>query len=89
VHLEAIDLKVGYTLNKHFSIQEDDPLSATETITQRATLARGAWQVALTLSMTLTADAGEFRVSGHLQAEENGREMSARDWDVSVPRQLV
>lgn len=89
VHLEAIDLRVGYTLNKRFSIHEDDPCSACETIEQRATLARGDWKVVLNLSMTLTANEAAFNVTGRLTADESGHSFAEREWHVSVPRDHV
>jgi len=89
VHLEEIDLEVGYTLNKRYSIQENDPLSAVEIIEQRAVLARGDWQVRLALSMSLTADAEQFHLKGDLRTEERGRPFADRSFDVSVPRKLL
>jgi len=89
VHLEEIDLEVGYTLNKRYSIQENDPLSAVEIIEQRAVLARGDWQVKLALSMSLTADAEQFHLKGDLRTEERGRPFADRSFDVSVPRKLL
>ncbi len=89
VRFEDIDLKVGYTLHKHYEIQEDDPLSATETIEQRASLSRGTWKATVDLNMTLTADQGDFRLCGALRAEESGEPFALRDWDIRVPRRLV
>ncbi len=89
VHFEDIDLGVGYTINKWYDIHEDDPLSARETIEQRATLARGDWQVTVRLTMTLTADERHFRLRGRLDAEEGGAAFLAREWDSEIVRQLV
>jgi putative CocE/NonD family hydrolase len=89
VHFEDIDLKVGYTLNKCFEIAEDDPLTATEIIEQRATLARGEWRVTVRMSMTQTADADAFYIRGRLEADEGTGQFFERDFDISVPRRLV
>ncbi len=89
VYFEDIDLRVGYTLSKWFEIDEDDPLSATETITQRATLARGDWRVTVRISMTQTCDKDSFHLRGKLEADENEQLFLERDLDVSVPRRLV
>ena len=89
VHFEDIDLKVGYTMSKCFEIAEDDPLTATEIITQRSMLARGDWRVTLRLSMTQTADAERFYVKGRLEADEGDESFFERDIDLSVPRRLV
>lgn len=89
VHFEDIDLRVGYTINKLFEICENDPLSALETIEQRATLARGEWRVTVRLLMTLTATADAFLLKGTLDAEEGTVPFATRDWDVSIPRRLL
>ncbi|MGW8367622.1 MAG: CocE/NonD family hydrolase [Gammaproteobacteria bacterium] len=89
VHFEDIDLKVGYTLNKCFEIAEDDPLSAMEIIEQRATLTRGDWRITVRMSMTQTADAEAFHLTGRLEADEGAERFVERDFDVSVPRRLV
>ena len=91
VHLEDIDLRVGYTINKWFDIAESDPLSARETITQRATLSRGDWKVTVTLEMTLTCDQEAFHLAGELTAAEgaDGAPFLSRDFSATVPRRLV
>jgi putative CocE/NonD family hydrolase len=89
VHFEDIDLKVGYTMSKCFEIVEDDPLSATEIIKQRATLTRGDWRVTLRMSMTQTADAEAFYLTGRLEADEGSERFIERDFNVRVPRRLV
>ncbi len=89
VYFEDIDLRVGYTLSKHFEICEDDPLSATQTMEQRATLMRGDWRVTVRMSMSQTASAGAFRLEGRLEADEGAERFLQRDFDVSVPRRLV
>ncbi|MDX1498729.1 MAG: CocE/NonD family hydrolase [Woeseiaceae bacterium] len=89
VWFEDIDLKVGYTLDKCFEIAEDDPLSAMETIEQRATLTRGDWRVTVRMSLTQTADAEHFHLQGRLEADEGDVSFLARDIDLSVPRRLV
>lgn len=89
VHFEDIDLKVGYTMDKCFEICEDDPLSATEIIDQRATLTRGDWRIVLRVTMTQTCDADSFVIRGRLEADEGSESFYVRDIDVSVPRRLV
>jgi hypothetical protein len=89
VYFEDIDLRIGYTLSKCFEIDEDDPLSATEIITQRATLTRGDWRVIVRMSMTQTCDATSFYIRGRLEADEGDTRFHQRDFDVSVPRRLV
>lgn len=89
VWFEDIDLRVGYTLSKSFEIVEDDPLSATQVMVQRATLKRGDWDVTLRLTMTQTASADAFRIEGRLEVDEGNERFLTRDIDVSVPRRLL
>lgn len=89
VHLEDIDLRIGYTMNKCFEIGEDDPLSAKEIIEVRSTLTRGGWRVTIRLSMTQTADADTFFFNGRLEADEGTERFFERDFNVRVPRRLV
>jgi hypothetical protein len=89
VYLEDIDLRVGYTVNKCFEIAEDDPLSATEIIEQRAALTRGDWRVTVRMTMTQTCDAAAFYLKGRIEADEGTERFFERDLDVSVPRRLV
>ena len=89
VYFEDIDLRVGYTLSKCFEISEDDPLSATEIIEQRATLTRGDWRVTVRMSMTQTCDSEAFCLKGRLEADEGAERFIERDFDVRVPRRLV
>jgi len=89
VWFEDIDLGVGYTISKCFEIAEDDPLSATQIMSQRATLRRGDWKVTVRLSMIQTSDADAFFLKGRLEADEGDARFLVRDFDVSVPRRLV
>ena len=91
VHLEDIDLHVGYTINKWFDIGESDPLSAREIIQQRATLRRGEWKITVTLVMTLTGDREAFHLVGELTAAEGteGSPFLSREFSARVPRRLV
>lgn len=89
VHFEDIDLRVGYTISKFFEIGEDDPLSAAQTMQQRATLTRGDWRVTVRIEMTQTASADAFHLRGRLEADEGPERFLEREFDVSVPRRLV
>lgn len=89
VHIKDIDLKVGYTLSKHYEIQESDPLSATETIEQKASLRRGEFDIEVDLVLTQTADGGFFYIRGQLDARDGDTTFLQRQWDLKIPRRLV
>ena len=58
-------------------------------MTQRATLTRGDWRVTIRMTMTQTATADAFLLKGRLEADEGAARFLEREFDVSVPRQLV
>ncbi len=64
-------------------------MSATQIMQQRATLRRGDWKVTVRMEMTQTASAEAFHLKGRLEADEGEARFLERDFDVSVPRQLV
>ena len=89
VRIEEIDLDLGHSIERCFRIVEGDPLSARAEITERLMLRRGDWQVKVHAHTELTADANAFRVRAVLNASEGGEQVFAREWDESVPRDLV
>jgi hypothetical protein len=87
--IEAIDLDVGFGMQKCLRIAEHDPTSARAAMHLRTTLRRGAWSVRIETSTELTATAGAFRLVGSLRALEGERAVFRRDWDVAIRRDLV
>ncbi|GAB2834490.1 CocE/NonD family hydrolase [Streptomyces daliensis] len=84
-----------------FRLVEGDPLSATVESEREETLSRGEWAVRVHTRSRMTADAHEFCVVNHLAAYETvtgteadgegaaEREVFARTWTFSVPRDQV
>lgn len=89
VRLSEIQLDVGYTLSKRFRIREDDPLSAAQTIEQRATLRRDDWRVGVELTMAMQADADHFVIEGDLVAKEGQEHFAQRHFRSVIPRRCL
>jgi putative CocE/NonD family hydrolase len=87
--IEEINLDLGYTMNKYFSIVESDPLSARVELSQRMVMRRDDWSVRIESRTRLTATTELFQFSGDVEAFEGDNLFDRRVWNVSVPRRLV
>ncbi|RDD62865.1 CocE/NonD family hydrolase [Ferruginivarius sediminum] len=87
--IEDIDLTVGYTISKTYTIHEYDPDLAEAVIEQVTTHRRGDWSTRLECRTQLTATARTFRVRGILKAYEGTDLFARREWDEEVTRDLL
>jgi uncharacterized protein len=87
--IEAINLDLGYTINKRFRIAENDPLSAQVEFSQRMIMRRADWSVRVESRTKMTATAELFQFSGDIEAFEGDDLFEQRVWSLSVPRRLV
>jgi hypothetical protein len=87
--IEEIDLDLGYTLLKRHRINESDPLSAQSELAQTTRLQRGDWQVRIECRTRLTATLEAFQFTGDLEAFEGDVPFARREWNLTIPRQLV
>ncbi|HEX6986007.1 MAG TPA: hypothetical protein VF170_11560, partial [Planctomycetaceae bacterium] len=87
--IEEINLDIGYTIDKRFSIAENDPLSARVEFRQQMMMRRDAWSVRLTSKTQLTATKDAFRFEGNVEAFEGDTPFASRVWSLSIPRRLV
>jgi hypothetical protein len=86
--IEDIDLTVGYTISKTYTIHDYDPTLAEATIEQTTTHRRGDWSTRLECRTHLTATVQSFRIRGVLRAYEGGDLFARREWDEEVTREL-
>jgi uncharacterized protein len=87
--IEAIDLNIGHRMVKTFRIGETDPLSARGELKQRTILKRDDWSIRIETETCLTATSEAFRFVATLRAYEGEAEVFKRDWDESIPRDLL
>ncbi|MGE0255091.1 MAG: CocE/NonD family hydrolase [Alphaproteobacteria bacterium] len=87
--IEAIDLEVGYRMERRFRIGETDPLTARAEILQERLFARGDWRVRVSLRTRLTATRRTFEFLGVLDAFEGDARIFEKRWTLSIPRDLM
>ncbi len=88
MHIDAIDMDLGHTVERKFSIGESDPLSARAEVSERLLMRRGEWSIRVRVVTTLTADTDQFRLQARLSAREgdNPDDVFAQEWDEYIPR---
>ena len=82
-------LIAGSIARETYRIKPDDPLSAAAETHWTQTLRRADWSVRTEARCRLTADKETFRVTGSVEAYENGRLVHEKKWDSKIKRQLV
>jgi predicted acyl esterase len=91
MHIDAIDMNLGHTVERTFSIGENHPLSARARISERLMMQRGDWSIRVHAETELSADANHFRLRARLHAleGESREEVFVREWDESIPRDCL
>ena len=84
--LDDIDTVQTFTRVRSSSIVDDDPTSATATVTCVATYRRGDWDVRVDTEVTQRCDSGRFFVDASLVAHDGGRESARRTWSHEIER---
>ena len=73
----------------HWSIVEDDPLSARVDCERSVGIGRGDWQTRVHATDSLSATANTFDVETEVVAYETDAEVYRRTWRFTIPRDLV
>lgn len=89
MHVDAINMDLGHTVERRFTIGETDPLSARAEIEEKLMMRRADWVVRVEAMTRLSADADSFRVEARLRATEGGEEVFNRVWDERIPRDFL
>jgi hypothetical protein len=89
VRIDRIGLEVGTEGKFAFDITNDDPLGATAEMRRTETIQRDAWQVRIETSMRLSCTRDAFLLKASVRAWEGDGEVCHREWDKSIPRDLV
>lgn len=91
MRIEDIDLDLGHTVERQFTIDQVDPSSACAEVTERYSMRRGDWCVRIHAETRLTSDPDHFRLRARLEAREGNppRLVFEREWDETIERQLV
>ncbi len=91
MRIDAINMDLGHTVERVFSIGESDPLSARASIVERLMMRRGDWCIRIRAETELTAGTDQFRLRARLSAREGEaqEEIFTRDWDETIPRDCL
>jgi hypothetical protein len=89
VYLEDIDLEVENRAFEQYSSWDDDFLSVKGDTRLVRGLKRGDWSVRTVAHTVLTSTETEFRIAADLDAWEGGDRVFSRNWNVSIPRDLM
>jgi predicted acyl esterase len=86
---DEIDTTVAHDLKREFSIGADDPLTARYRLTQSYELGREGWRIRIETTTSMRATATDFLLQGQLRAYENDALAATRDFDETIPRDLL
>jgi len=89
VRIDRLGFELGTEGKFAFDITDDDPLSATAEMQRTETIQRDAWQVRIETRMRLSCTRDAFLLQASLRAWEGTSEVCHREWDRSIPRDLV
>jgi predicted acyl esterase len=89
VRIDRLGLALGMEGKFAFDIKDDDPLSATAEMKRTETIERDAWQVRVETSMRLSCTRDAFLLRASLRAWQGADQVCHREWDRSIPRDLV
>ncbi len=81
--------EVAHCLKRELTIRDDDPLSARYVLTQSYEMGRDGWRTLVNTEARMHSDTDSFYVSGTLIARLNGDTVAERQWDVTIPRDLL
>jgi predicted acyl esterase len=88
-HFDEIDTSVSHDLARELTIAADDPLSARYELTQSYELGREGWRIRIETHSSMHATATDFVLAAKLRAFENGTFAASRDFEETIPRDLV
>lgn len=80
---------LSHDLTRELTISADDPLCAKYVITQAYEMGREGWMTRSEVRLEMTSAPTDFHVKGTLDVFENGVKAASREWNETIPRQLV
>jgi putative CocE/NonD family hydrolase len=86
---DEIDTTVSHDLKRELTIGADDPLTARYRLTQTYEMGREGWRIRIETETSMRASRTAFFPQASLRAYENGEAAGARDWEETIPRDLV
>ncbi|MEM7171427.1 MAG: CocE/NonD family hydrolase [Pseudomonadota bacterium] len=87
VRLDDIDTEVSYVMDRIYSIQPDDPLSAVLTMKQVHEISRQeSWQATVISNAQMTATEDDFVLEASLECRDGSEVFFERQWSSRIPR---
>lgn len=87
--LEANGIEIASSRRHEFRITEQDPLSARGEIQWSIEIGRGHWRTRSVVRVVQTATRDAFQIRAEMDAFEGDNRLMSRNWDCTVPRNLV
>ena len=87
--VDAINLEVGHRMLKRFRIGEVDSLSARAEVVQTTVFKRSTWSVRIETRTCFSASVDAFNLQATLDAYEGQTCVFSKEWDCSLPRDMV
>ena len=89
VRIDRIGLELGTEGELNFHIEEDDPLCAVAEMRRTETISRDKWQVRIETLIRFSCTKDAFLLQATLRAQEGPDEVCRREWNRSIPRDLM
>lgn len=86
---DDVDLLVDHSLTREMFINDNDPLSAKGKIVQSFTLGRKGWMTRIDITTHMSCDLDNFYLEAELDAFEDDKLVSHREWKEVIHRNLV
>ena len=85
-HFERSDLAYEAKQEEHYTIADDDPLSARAEYRHLHAFSRKDWNVRTETRLVMTCNADDFIMQAELDAFEGDKRIFSHNWDVKIPR---
>ncbi len=89
VYLDRIGLELSTESKSALHVEDDDPLSAIIELLRTETITRDTWRVRVETQIRLSCTRDAFLLRATLRAQEGLNEVCHREWDRSIPRDLM
>lgn len=89
VRYEDTGVEIGKRVHERYSCVADDFTSARGDTEWTMTFARGAWSTRIETRQSLTCTETGFRLRAELDAFEGEARVCSRNWDLTLPRDLL
>ena len=80
---------LSHDLTRELTISADEPLCAKYVITQAYEMGREGWMTRSEARLEMTSTLNDFHVKGTLDVYENDVKAASREWNETIPRDLV